>query len=111
MEQYEFFKGLYNKHFNTNEWLVRNGNEYAVKNVVFYFPNYSELKIQVEDFDVEVTITETSVTFSGESSKLNKLYDWCVKNEEKIVENVQAQMTEQLFFGAQLLQEERENRD
>lgn len=103
MEQIKFYIGFFTKHFG-DEWLVRNGNEYAFKNVTFYFPDYLTMEIYANN--CQITVTSDSVKFSGEMCMIERLYSYIMKYEDKIVETLHDEMSEQGVFGAQLLHED-----
>ena len=111
MEKLKEMRDFYAKFFNQfgDEWLVRNGNEYDVANVNFYFPDYKTMTITYKEFEVSLEErgeNDYVISFAGDIDKAEALYKWVWEKEALIVTVLQEQMSKQLIFGAQLIQED-----
>lgn len=111
MEKVKEMMNFYAKFFNQfgDEWLVRNGNEYDVANVNFYFPDYKTMTITYKEFEVSLEErgeNDYVISFAGDIDKAEALYKWVWEKEALIVTVLQEQMSKQLIFGAQLIQED-----
>lgn len=109
MEKVKEMMNFYAKFFNQfgDEWLVRNGNEYDVANVNFYFPDYKTMTITYKEFEVSLEErgeNDYVISFAGDIDKAEALYKWVWEKEALIVTVLQEQMSKQLIFGAQRIQ-------